>query len=106
MRLSSTPRGGHILSQLKNLEGNPQNIAGALKRFNDTTVERIQETRNLVVHVLAIEAIFTVMPRMSPVNFEAVSALIKGITTTSSNNGKGNPKVEAIAEGILFDAGG
>ena len=56
--------------------------------------------------MLAIEAIFTVMPRMSPVNFEAVSALIKEITTTSSDNGKGNPKVEVIAEGILFDAGG
>jgi hypothetical protein len=81
VRLSSTPRGGHILSQLKDLEGNPQNISGVLKRFNDTTVERIQETRNLVVHVLAIEAIFTVMPRTSLVNFEAVSALIKKITS-------------------------
>ncbi len=95
-----------FFSQIKDLEGNLQSIAGALKALSDTTVERVQETENLVAHVLAIEAILTVMLRTSPVNSEAVSALIKETTTTSSDNGKGNPKVLAIAEGILSDAGG
>jgi len=94
-----------FFSQIKDLEGNLQSIAGALKALSDTTVERVQETENLVAHVLAIESILTVMLRTSPVNSEAVSALIKE-TTTSSDNGKGNPKVLAIAEGILSDAGG
>ena len=94
-----------FFSQIKDLEGNLQSIAGALKALSDTTVERVQETENLVAHVLAIEAILTVMLRTSPVNSEAVSALIKETTTTSSDNGKGNPKVLAIAEGILSDSG-
>ena len=95
-----------FFSQIKDLEGNLQNIAGALKVLSDTTVERVQETENLVAHVLAIEAILTVMLRMSPVDSEAVRALIKETTTAASDDGQGNPKVLSIAEGILSDAGG
>ena len=94
-----------FFSQIKGLEGNLQSIAGALKALSDTTVERIQETENLVAHVLAIEAILAVMLRTSVVDSEAVSALIKATTTAAPDNGKGTPKVLAIAEGILSDAG-
>jgi acyl-CoA synthetase (NDP forming) len=87
------------------LEGNLQSIAGALKGLSDTTVDRVRETENLVAHVLAIEALLTVMLKSSPVDAETVRALIKE-TSTASDNGEGNPKVLAIAEGILADAGG
>jgi acyl-CoA synthetase (NDP forming) len=95
-----------FFSQIKELEGNLQSIAGALKVLSDTTVERVQETENLVAHVLAIKAILTVMLKTSPVDSAAVSGLIKETTTASSDNGKGNPKVLAIAEGILSDNSG
>ena len=87
------------------MEGNLQSIAGALKALSDTTIERVQESENLVAHVLAIESILTVMLRANPVDAEAVRALIKETTKASSDSGEGNPKVLAIAEGILADAG-
>ena len=95
-----------FFSQIKDLEGNLQSIAGTLKALSDTTVERVQETENLVAHVLAIEAILTIMLKTNPIDSVALSALIKETTNPSSDNGKGNSKVLAIAEGIVSDAGG
>jgi hypothetical protein len=95
-----------FFNQIKDLEGNLQSIAGALKALSESTIERVQESENLVAHVLAIEAILTVMLRANPIDSEAVGSLIKETTNASPGNGEGNPKVLAIAEGILSDASG
>jgi hypothetical protein len=95
-----------FFNQIKDLEGNLQSIAGALKALSEGTIERVQESENLVAHVLAIETILTVMLRANSINSEAVGSLIKETTNTSPGNGEGNPKVLAIAEGILSDASG
>ena len=46
------------------------------------------------------------MLKTNPIDSVALSALIKETTNPSSDNGKGNSKVLAIAEGIVSDAGG
>ncbi len=65
----------------------------------------MEETENLLAHVLAMEAILAVMLKTYPIGAEDLQAGIKDRTDVLSNNPEGSPTVHALTLEILEKAG-
>ena len=92
--------------QIGELEKNLKTIADDLKVLGEATLKRIDEIENLVAHVLAIEAILTVLLKTQPVDAEAVQAVIREKTAGISGSDEGSPLVHAVVEDLLKRARG
>jgi len=90
-----------FLQQIDDLGKNLKVIANDLRVLGDATVQRVKETENLVAHVLAIEAVLAVALRNTPVDLDAVMAVIKEKTAGVSEDDNGSELVRAIAQDIV-----
>ncbi len=95
-----------FFQQISELENNLREISGNLKDLGEKATRRLDETESLAAHVLAVEAVLTVMLRDNPIAAEAVKAVIKENTSDLSDGGEGSPAVQTIAADILARARG
>jgi len=93
-----------FFQQIAELENNLKAISGDLKDLAETATRRLDETESLAAHVLAVEAVLTVMLRDNPIAAEALKTVIKENTSDLSEGGEGSPAVQTIAAGILARA--
>ncbi len=90
-----------FFKQIDDLGNNLKTIAEDLKVLGDATVQRVKETENLVAHVLAIEAVLAVTLRNTPIDLDAVMAVIDEKTAGVSEETDGAILIRAIAEDII-----
>lgn len=95
-----------FFQQIQGLETNLSKLAEDLRALGKTATQRLEETDSLAAHVLAVEAILTVLIKSVPVDAEAVKAVIKEKTAEISGNPEGSPTVHAVAAEFLAKAGG
>jgi hypothetical protein len=90
-----------FFQQMGGLESNLRTLAESLKTLGDSTVERMKEVESLVAHVLAIEAVLSVIVRTYPIDSAAVRTVVKQRTGDVSPGGEGSPAVLGVVENIL-----
>ena len=94
-----------FFTQIKNLETNLKTIAGDLAGLGKTATQRLEETESLAAHVLAVEAILSVMLKSYPVDADLVRAAVTDKTTDLTGNSEGSPAVQQIVDDLLERAG-
>lgn len=94
-----------FFKQIGELEGNLKAIAGDLQALGETATQRTAETESLAAHVLALEAILTVMARANPVDAAAVKAVIDENTVALTGSADQAEPVQRVADTILETAG-
>ncbi len=91
--------------QIQEIEGSLKGIAEQLANFARAATERAQETESFAAHILALQAIVTVLARHSKVPPESVAAEvqdeIKARTAKLAGTVDGSPEVLAIAQSLL-----
>ena len=90
-----------FLDQIDSLEDNLGNISSALHNLGEVATQRLEETENLAVHVLALQAIITSILRHYPVNLDEVKAVIQETTSGLSDEVGGSRAVHVVVEEIL-----
>ncbi len=96
--------GTGFFQQIKDLEKNLRAIAEDLQTLGKTATQRLEETESLAAHVLAVEAILTVMLKATPVDAEEVKAVVKDKTAGLSDSPEGSPAVQTITADLLAEA--
>ena len=103
---AGTPSGeidfDNLLSQLSLLHGSLDKVAKGMDALGSTAVRQGDDTENLAAHVLAIEALLTVMLRQIPVDSTEVrtEAQRRGLNA-DGEPGERAAVVAALAEDIL-----
>jgi hypothetical protein len=95
-----------FFQQIEGLEKNLTTIAGDLKALGESTIQRLQETENLVAHVLGIEAILQAILETHPVDAEKVKEMVKAKTSELVGSEDGSPAVLGVVDDILSKQGG
>jgi len=90
-----------FFQQVSELEANLKAIAGDLQVLGETATQRLDETESLAAHVLAVEAILSVMLKTCPVDAEAVRALINQSTQDLTGSDDQASPVQGVADSIL-----
>lgn len=90
-----------FFQQVGELETNLKAIAGDLRVLGETATQRLDETESLAAHVLAVEAILSVMLKAYPVDAEAVRALIDKSTQDLTGSDDQASPVQGVADSIL-----
>ncbi len=96
--------GTGFFQQIKDLEKNLRAIAEDLQSLGKTATQRLEETESLAAHVLAVEAILTVLLKIHPVDAGDVKAVVKDKTAGLSDSPEGSPAVQTIAADLLAEA--
>ena len=94
-----------FFQQIRDLEDNLGKISEAIGHIGKATVSRLDAMDNVLLHVLAVEAIIAVMIRTHPVDRDAVKAAVERITGDLPKEAKADARVLAIAEGLFPKAG-
>ena len=81
-----------FFEQIKNLETNLKTIAGDLASLGQTATQRLEETESLAAHVLAVEAILSVMLKSDPVDADLVRAAVTDKTTDLTGNSENSSR--------------
>lgn len=87
--------------QIGDLEKNLKAIAADLQSLGATATQRLEETESLAAHVLAVEAILSVMLKSHPVDADAVRQEVSKNTKALTGGDKGNSSVQLVADSIL-----
>jgi hypothetical protein len=93
-----------FFQQIAELDDNLKRISTDLQDLGRLATQRIQETENLAAHLLAVEAILTVVMRTSGIDPEMVKAEVREVTARLSNNPDGSPAVQTVVENLLARA--
>lgn len=90
-----------FFAQIKDLEENLKSIAEGFKSVGETATRRLQETESLAAHLIAVEAILSVVLKSVPVEPEDIAAAINERTAGQSKNGKADSAVRIIAGELI-----
>lgn len=90
-----------FFQQIGELETNLKAIAGDLQALGETATQRLDETESLAAHILAVEAILSVMVKTYPVDAAAVKALIDKSTADLTGSDDQASPVQGVADSIL-----
>ena len=93
-----------FFEQVKDLQNSVGMVATDLKDLGARATERLEETESLATHILAIEAILTVLLKAAPVDRAEVSALIQGETSKMTGGDGANTLVESVAMNLIDKA--
>lgn len=93
-----------FFEQVKGLQDSVGRVATDLKDLGERATERLEETESLATHILAIEAILTVMLKTVAIDKDQVSALIREETSKITGGDGTNSLVESVAENLISRA--
>ncbi len=87
--------------QIGDLEGNLSRIASDLSSIGERATERVEEVETLAAHVVAIEAVISVLLRTHPVDIADVQTEVTRRTEALSDSPGGSPTVQAVAADLV-----
>lgn len=90
-----------FFEQIKGLEGSLKGLADQVGDYGSETQRRLGELDNMAAHLLAVEALLTVVLRHLPVSSREVADEVEGRTAELGNVGEGGALVLQIARDIL-----
>jgi regulator of replication initiation timing len=90
-----------FFQQIQDLESNLKIIANELSSFAKAASTRLEETESLAAHLLALQAIVTVLLRQVPVSDEEVKNEVKARTAVLTGNPEGSSTVQTVAADFL-----
>ncbi len=93
-----------FFQQITDLEQNLKTIAEDLKSLGEIAIQRLQETESLAAHVIAMEAVLTVILKDKQVELEDVKAVVRASMSDAPSGEEGNAIVESIAAEIVNKA--
>lgn len=93
-----------FFQQIKDLESNLKLIANELSSFAKAASTRLEETESLAAHLLALQAIVTVLLRHTPLSDDEVTKEVKTRTAQLTGNPDGSPTVQSVAADLLTAA--
>lgn len=93
-----------FFQQIKDLEGNLKLIANELSSFAKAASTRLEETESLAAHLLALQAIVTVLLRRVPLDDAEIANEVKARTAQLTGNPDGSPTVQSVAADLLAAA--
>jgi regulator of replication initiation timing len=93
-----------FFQQIKDLESNLKLIANELSTFAKSAAARLEETESLAAHLLALQAIVTVLLRHTPLSDDEVQKEVKTRTAQLTGNPEGSPTVQSVAADLLAAA--
>lgn len=87
--------------QMGELKENLARVSSDLATIGDRATERSEEVETLAAHVMAIEAVLSVMLKDHPVDADAVRAEVVRRSEVLSGCPEGSPTVQAVARDIV-----
>lgn len=90
-----------FFEQIRDLDSNIKRIVSDLETLGGLATQRVRETENLAAHLLAVEAILTILLRSHPVDPGAVRAAIKEMTADMTGDPDGSQAVHSVVDTLL-----
>lgn len=90
-----------FFDQIRDLDTNIKRIVQDLETLGGLATQRIRETENLAAHLLAVEAILTILLKTHPVDADDVRAAIRDMTADLAGDPEGSPAVHTVVDTLL-----
>ncbi|MDA0998806.1 MAG: hypothetical protein O2944_11440 [Proteobacteria bacterium] len=90
-----------LLTQIGALQNALGAVANGMSALGEAAVRQRQDNENMAAHVLAMEAVLTVMLRQFPVDRADIRAEVAARTKNFSDAGDGSDLVQRLADDIL-----
>lgn len=90
-----------LLAQLDLLQSSLNRVGEGMSVLSDNAVRQSKDSENIAAHLLAVEAVLTVVLRQIPVDISEVRAEAERRSHGDGNGGEVDPLVMRLAEDLI-----
>lgn len=90
-----------LVMQLELLQSSLNRVGEGMSALGDNAVRQSKDSENIAAHLLAVEAVLTVVLRQIPVDISEVRAEAERRSHGDGNDGDVNPLVMRLAEDLI-----
>lgn len=90
-----------LVGQLELLQSSLNRVGEGMSALGDNAVRQSKDSENIAAHLLAVEAVLTVVLRQIPVDIAEVRTEAERRSYGDGNDGEVNPLVMRLAEDLI-----
>lgn len=90
-----------LIAQLELLQNSLARVGEGMSALGDNAIRQSKDSENIAAHLLAVEAVLTVVLRQIPVDIAEVRTEAERRSQSNGNGGEVNPLVMRLAEDLI-----
>lgn len=100
-RTQSSDDVGRLIAQLELLQNSLARVGEGMSALGDNAIRQSKDSENIAAHLLAVEAVLTVVLRQIPVDISEVRTEAERRSQSNGNGDEVNPLVMRLAEDLI-----
>ncbi|MDA8637872.1 hypothetical protein N9L49_04580 [Rhodospirillales bacterium] len=92
---------GRLIAQLELLQNSLSRVGEGMSALGDNAIRQSKDSENIAAHLLAVEAVLTVVIRQIPVDIAEVRAEVDRRSQGNGDQGEVDPLVMRLAEDLI-----